>query len=384
MPFMRQGIFLGIGAVVCIMMHRLPCHMFKYFSALWPVIFVMLVITALSGGEVNGAARWLRFCGLTIQPSEFAKGILVTTVALLLSRCREGSGVNEHAMKYVLMATLPIAIFIFKDNISTAVFLCGVVYVMMFVAGVPTKQMLALMGVGVGILVLGIVTLKSFPSRVDDPFYKTSVGSMFKRMPTAKERVFGKSLVITEDPDSLELTDRNLQVVHARMALANNNHGLGRMPGNSVERDYLPQAFSDFIFAIIVEETGLWGSGFVLLLYLVLLFRAGVVARKCGHTFGAFLVMGLGVLLVGQALLNMVVAIGLGPVTGQTLPLISRGGTSTLITCAYFGMMQSIAWSGVRQNDSAGGPVETDVPETESVADVTPEPAEVAEPDVEE
>ncbi len=376
-PFIRQATILGIGAILCIVVHNAHCSMFKYVSATWPIIVLVLLLTAFTGGEVNGAARWFAIGGLSFQPSEFAKGILITTVALALSRCREGSGVNQQAIKYVAFFTLPIALLIFKENISTAVFLCGVIYVMMFVAGTPTKQMLTLLGVGVGLVLIGIIALKSFPDRVDDPFYKTGVGAMFKRMPTAKERIFGESLVITPDPKDLVVTDKNMQVVHARIAASNNNHGLGLMPGNSVERDYLPQAYSDFIFAIIIEETGLWGSGIVLLLYLVLLFRIGVMARKCGHNFGAFLVMGLGILLVGQALLNMMVAIGLGPVTGQTLPLISRGGTSTLITCAYFGVIQSVAWSGPSAAAAVPASASAEIPADSPEEAETPETSEI-------
>lgn len=346
-PFIRQASILGVGILVCIGVHYVPCSIFKYISAAWPFIVLILFITALSGSDINGASRWFEVGGLSFQPSEFAKGILIATVALALSRSREGTGVNSLAWKYVAFFSLPVVLLIFKENISTAAFLSLVIYIMMFVAGVPAKQMATITATGIGLVLLGVVSLKAFPDRQDDPFYKSSIGAMFKRMPTAKERVFGKSLIITENPDSLVVTDKNMQVVHARIAASNNNHGIGLMPGNSVERDYLPQAYSDFIFAIIIEETGLWGSGIVLLLYLVLLFRIGIMANKCGQNFAAFLGMGLGILLVGQALLNMFVAIGLGPVTGQTLPLISRGGTSTLITCAYFGILQSIAWSGV-------------------------------------
>lgn len=348
-PFLRQAVILGVGAVICISLHNVSCHLFKYVSATWPFVVLLLLLTAFTGGEVNGAARWFEIGGLSFQPSEFAKGVLITTVALALSRSREGDSVNHQAMKYVMFFTLPVVGLIFKENISTAVFLFGVIYVMMFVASVPKKQMLILTAIGVGLVVAGVVALKMFPERVDDPFYKSPVGSMFKRVPTAQQRIFGESLVITEDPNDLEVTDKNMQVVHGLIAVANNNHGIGRMPGNSVERDYLPQAYSDFIFAIIVEETGIWGTCIIVLLYLVLLFRIGVMANKCGQNFAAFLVMGLGILLVGQAFLNMFVALGVGPVTGQTLPLISRGGTATLITCAYFGVIQSVAWSGVKK-----------------------------------
>lgn len=352
-PFIRQGALLAVGLGICIGMHYVPCHLYRYISAGWPFIVILLAIMAFTGGDVNGAARWAKIGELTFQPSELAKGILVATVALVLTQCREGNGVNKQAWKFVAFFSLPIILLIFKENISTAVFLCGVVFIMMFVAGVPTRQMLIISATGVAAVVIGVASLKAFPSRVDDPFYKTTVGSVFKRVPTAKERIFGNSLVMTENPDSLVLTDKNMQVVHARIAVANNNHGLGLMPGNSVERDYLPQAYSDFIYAIIAEETGIWGASIVLLLYLVLLYRIGIIANNCGRDFAAFLVMGLGVLLVGQALLNMFVAVGLGPVTGQTLPLISRGGTSTFITSAYFGILQSVAWSGVKKKPEA-------------------------------
>lgn len=358
-PFVRQATILGAGVMICIALHHISCHVFKYVSAAWPIILLLLMLTAFTGGEVNGAARWFEIGGLSFQPSEFAKGILIATVALALSRSREGKNVNNQAIKYVMMFTLPIVALIFKDNISTAVFLFGVIYVMMYVASVPRKQMLILTAVCVGLVGLAVVSLKMFPERVDDPFYKSGIGSVFKRVPTAQQRIFGESLVITDDPDSLKITDKNMQVVHGMIAVANNNHGLGRMPGNSVERDYLPQAYSDFIFAIIVEETGIWGTFIVVMLYLVLLFRIGVMANKCGQNFAAFLVMGLGILLVGQAFLNMFVALGVGPVTGQTLPLISRGGTATLITCAYFGVIQSVAWSGVKKT----APEKTAAPE---------------------
>ena len=136
--------------------------------------------------------------------------------------------------------------------------------------------------------------------------------------------------------------DKDAQIAHANIAIASSNV-VGKMPGNSVQRDFLSQAFSDFIFAIIVEELGLVGGAFIVLLYLWLLMRAGKIARKCDKSFPAFLVMGIALLLVSQALLNMMVAVGLFPVTGQPLPLISKGGTSTLINCAYIGMILSVS-----------------------------------------
>lgn len=343
-PFIRQGVFLAIGTVICIGTHFVQCRRLTFISALWPIIVGLLLLTILMGDETNGASRWL----FGFQPSEFAKGILVATIALILSRCREGNGVSRMALRYVLAFTLPVVALIGKENVSTAVLISGVVYLMMFVAGIPRGQMIKLTLICAVLGGLGLLGAKALPTDSEAPFYQSAPGSFLKhRGPTIHNRVFGKSLVITPNPDSLVVSDKNMQVVHARIAVANNNHGLGLMPGNSVERDYLPQAYSDFIYAIIAEETGIWGASIVLLLYLVLLYRCGIIANRCGQDFPAFFVMGLGVLLIGQALLNMIVAVGLGPVTGQTLPLISRGGTSTLITCAYIGMIQSVAWSGL-------------------------------------
>lgn len=353
-PFMRQAAFLGVGVLICVMVHNIPYGAFRFLTLMWPVILLLLILAIALGSKTNDASRWVGIGSFSFQPSEMAKGILVATIALVLSRCRDENGIRKDAMRNVAIFTLPIALLIFKENISTAVFLCGVIYVMMFVAGVPAKQMTVLTLGGLIFVGVAVASLKVFPDKADAPFYQTTVGSYFRnRIPTAKERIFGKSLIITENPDSLVVNDKNMQVVHARIAVANNNHGIGRMPGNSVERDYLPQAYSDFIFAIIVEETGIWGGGIVVFLYLLLLARIGTIALKCRDRFAINLALGLGVLLVGQALLNMFVAVGIGPVTGQTLPLISRGGTSTLITCAYFGIILSISWSAVKTNKPA-------------------------------
>jgi cell division protein FtsW len=145
-----------------------------------------------------------------------------------------------------------------------------------------------------------------------------------------------------EDKDTLDLTGKDAQTAHAQIAIATSNV-VGKMPGNSVERDFLPQAYSDFIYAIIIEEMGIEGGVFVLMLYMFLLIRAGRIASHSERNFPAFLIMGLALMLVCQAILNMMVAVGLFPVTGQNLPLISRGGSSMLINCCYIGMMLSIS-----------------------------------------
>jgi cell division protein FtsW len=144
-------------------------------------------------------------------------------------------------------------------------------------------------------------------------------------------------------PEDFDL-DKDMQVAHANIAIVSSNI-IGKGPGNSVERDYLPQAFSDFIYAIIIEEMGIIGATLVVFLYIVLLYRSARIASRCENNFPAFLIMGLSLLLVIQAVFNMMVAVGLAPVTGQPLPLISKGGTSTIINCAYIGAILSVSRS---------------------------------------
>ena len=180
---------------------------------------------------------------------------------------------------------------------------------------------------------VGVVFLLAIPKDSDIPF--------LHRFDTWKSRIVNFTEK-EEVPAAKFDIDKDAQIAHARIAIATSNV-VGKAPGNSVQRDFLSQAFSDFIFAIIIEELGLVGGIFVVCLYIWLLVRAGRIAQKCERTFPAFLVMGIALMLVSQAILNMMVAVGLFPVTGQPLPLISKGGTSTLINCAYIGMILSVS-----------------------------------------
>lgn len=198
-----------------------------------------------------------------------------------------------------------------------------------------------------GILAMfGLFTLLNLPEDQNSGVYDVPG---LHRVYTWKQRIDRHSSDVVP-PDSFDL-DKNAQRAHANIAIASCNV-VGKMPGNSVERDFLSQAFSDFIYAIIIEEMGLWGAVLVVFLYIVLLFRAGRIASRCERSFPAFLAMGLALLLVTQAVLNMLVAVGLLPVTGQTLPLISRGGTSTIINSIYIGMILSVSRYARKTNET--------------------------------
>lgn len=340
-PFWRQAQFLGLGALVVICIHNIPCRWFKLVPLFFLVFtWLLLLITLFFGNDTNEAKRWLDIFGLSFQPSELAKGVVVTTVALILAAMQHEEGADRRAFKFVLIITFITCGLIVAENLSTAALLFAVVFIMMFVGRVSLVQMGKLLGacalfIGLFVAVIFLV----FPDNRDAEIYKTRP---FHRVLTWKDRISDhREATKVVSPKDLDF-DNDAQAIHANIAIASSG-GIGRMPGNSVERDFLSQAFSDFIFAIIIEEMGLWGAIIVVFLYLVLMFRAGRIASRCERNFPAFLIMGLALLLVFQAFTNMLVAVGILPVTGQPLPLISRGGTSTIITCAYFGMMLSVS-----------------------------------------
>lgn len=338
MPLLKQAVFLTVGCMCAVVVHRIPCRKFKVLPVFLglPILFLVM-FTTLYGSMTNGAARWLGLGIFQFQPSELAKGIVIISVALILARMQRERGADRKAFKYILIVTMAFDVFILPENLSTAALLFGVVFVMMWVGRVPYLQLGKLMGVCGILMIAGLFTLINLPDDQNSPVYDTPG---LHRVYTWKQRIdrHGSEVV---PPDSFDL-DKNAQRAHANIAIASCNV-VGKMPGNSVERDFLSQAFSDFIYAIIIEEMGLWGAVLVVFLYIVLLFRAGRIASRCERSFPAFLAMGLALLLVSQAMLNMLVAVGILPVTGQTLPLISRGGTSTVINSVYIGMILSVS-----------------------------------------
>lgn len=360
-PIRQHSTYLFLGFVVVYIAHLIPYRFYKTFPlVLVPVSICMLIWVLVKGVDVNDAARWMKVAGFTIQPSEFAKVGVVMGTAVILSRMQTEDGAAPQAMKWILWMTVVVCGLIAPENLSTAVLLFGVVFLMMYVGRIPMRQL------GKLVLVLG-AAVALFLSVVLFVPSKT-LGNIpgLNRLTTWQARIqrFGDSEAVPAA--QFRITDENFQETHATMAIASSNI-IGRGPGNSVERDYLPQAYSDFIFAIIIEELGLLGGAFVVLLYIILLIRAAKIAQKSRGYFPAFLVMGCALMLVAQAMLNMMVAVGLFPVTGQPLPLISRGGTSTLINCCYIGMILSVSYHTEKMTRdaqaAAAEQTEDDIPE---------------------
>lgn len=337
-PILRHAVFIIGGVGVILLIHNIP---YRYFSLLIFVLMgsiVLLILTPFIGTSVNGAERWISFMGITIQPSELAKISLMGTIAFLLSK---QNGQNDGLLfKWMIGLMVVVCAIIAMDNLSTAVLLFGVCYLLMFIGNVKLTRLLKVAGAAILAVILLVLLVNVLPASWSD-------SGPLNRLGTWENRIthFGASDNMPEE-EYYSVTDDNYQVAHAKIAIANGGV-VGVFPGNSTERDFLPQAYSDFIYAIIIEEMGLLGGLFVLLLYVIILIRAGMIARKTEKKFPKYLVLGSALMLSVQAFINMGVAVSLFPVTGQPLPLISRGGTSTLITCAYFGLILSADRFGI-------------------------------------
>ena len=362
-PIVYHTATILVGVLVAVITLNIPCRYFKLMTPFLLIITIFTLLWVLVAGEsINGANRVISIMHFTFQPSEIAKGTMVLITAQILSAMQRETGADRKAFKYIMLILIPTTFLIGIENLSTAALLFAVVVLMMFIGRVPMSQMGKLMGgiaVAVAIFLALVMTLggieeqRTKENQMTDAVSATSEkqvdkdaikgGGVFHRFATWRNRIlkhFGNEDVPAEEYK----IDENFQVGHANIAIASSGI-IGKGPGNSVERDYLPQAFSDFIYAIIIEEMGIIGAAFVVFLYIVLLYRAARIASRCENNFPAFLIMGLALLLVIQATFNMMVAVGLAPVTGQPLPLISKGGTSTIINCAYIGAILSVSRS---------------------------------------
>lgn len=360
-PILKHCGMLLVGTIITIITLNIPCRFFKILTPFLLVIsFVTLLWVLIMGQATNGAQRWVSFFGLQFQPSEIAKGTVILAVAQILSYMQTDKGADKRAFKYIMIVCGILVPLIFLENLSTAALILGVVFLMMFIGRVPGYLLGRLIAIAViGILfVIGLVMLLGNDKRVEANAegeqtaqvekVETGVfGKIFHRFDTWKNRIKNFSSDKEVDPKTFDW-DKDGQKGHAKIAIAS-SHIVGKGPGNSIERDWLPQAFSDFIYAIIIEELGIIGGAAVLFFYLVLLFRVGSIANNCERNFPAFLILGLALLLVTQAIFNMCVAVGIAPVTGQPLPLISKGGTSTLINCAYIGVILSVSRSAKKK-----------------------------------
>ena len=335
-------LFFGVGFMIVTM--NIKCKYFKIVTPFALVIsLVMLIAVLIVGQSTNGAQRWIGLFGIQFQPSEIAKGAVILAEAQILSAMQTIDGADRRAFKYILFVSLPIIFLIAMENLSTAALLFLTVIIMMFIGRVPKVQLGRLMGVDSEKMNMTeqVVEKKEAPG---------FMAKIFHRADTWKARIVDFMDHTELSPEEVDL-DKDAQKSHAKIAIASSNI-VGKGPGNSVERDFLSQAFSDFIYAIIIEEMGIVGAAVVCLLYIILLFRTASIANRCANAFPALLIMGIALLLVTQAMFNMAVAVGLAPVTGQPLPLISKGGTSTIVNCVYVGIILSVSYTAKRKDET--------------------------------
>lgn len=316
-------LFLGFGVMYGI--HKVPTHFFKGLSLIaLPIVLFLLVFVLAQGTSIGGAnaSRWIRIpvVGFGFQPSNLAAVVLMVYVARYLSKIRDVKVTFKESVLPLWMPVFFVVFLILPANFSTAAIIFSMVLMLCFLGGYPMKYLMGIVGTGALCLTLFVLLAKAapnlFPNRVD----------------TWMSRL--DSFANPED------TEANYQIEKAKIAIASGGL-VGKGAGKSVQKNFLPQSSSDFIYAIIVEEYGLMGGLALMFFYLFLLFRIVVVANGCNTIFSKLLVLGVGLPIVFQALINMAVAVELFPVTGQNLPLISSGGTSSWMTCLAIGIILS-------------------------------------------
>ena len=323
----KHFIHLSLGFTFMYIMQKIPYHYFRGISILMiPVVIVLLLYTLLQPSVIDSLTntnRWIKIplVGFTFQPSTLASVILMIYVSRYLAKIKD---VEISFSKTILPFWIPILtilLLILPANFSTTAILFSMIILLCFVGGYPLKYLLGVIISGILVLTIFILTVKAYP------------GIFPNRVDTWKSRI--------ENFVNKENSTQNYQIEKAKIAIATGGvKGLG--PGKSVQKNFLPQSSSDFIFAIIIEEYGLIGGLSILLAYTLFLLRIIIISNKSESVFGSLLVIGLGIPIVFQALINIGVSVELFPVTGQPLPLISSGGTSIWMTCIAIGIIQSV------------------------------------------
>lgn len=322
----KHAVLLILGFGILYIVHKIP---YRYFSGgsvlMLPIVFVLLLFTLTQGKTIGGAnaSRWINipFVGIGFQTSTLAGLVLMTYVARYLAKNKDKEINFKESLIYLWLPVAGILGLILPANFSTTAIIFTMILILTFIGGYPVKYLMYIIGIGILSLTLFVLAAKAFPD------------AMPNRVDTWISRVENFS-----DKNAEEA----YQVEKAKIAIATGGlTGLG--PGKSVQKNFLPQSSSDFIYAIIVEEFGMIGGIGVVVVYLFLLFRIIMVSKKAPTVFATLLVLAIGLPIIFRAMINIAVAINLLPVTGQTLPLISSGGTSIWMTCFAVGMILSVS-----------------------------------------
>ncbi|MCB0444807.1 MAG: FtsW/RodA/SpoVE family cell cycle protein [Gelidibacter sp.] len=343
--FVKHFMHLFLGFMIIYGVHRVPYRYFRGLSMVMiPIVLVLLIVTMLQGTTIDGAnaSRWIQIpiVGMSFQTSTLAAVVLMVYVARYLSKIQDKDITFKETILPLWLPVFFVLILILPANLSTTAIIFVMVMMLTFIGGYPIKYLAVILGTGLVALLLFVLAAKAFP----------------KLMPNRIDTWVSRVENFSNDED----TEADYQIEKAKIAIASGGiQGVG--PGKSVQKNFLPQSSSDFIFAIIVEEYGLIGGLFLLVMYCWLLFRIVIVSQKADTVFGKLVVLGVGLPIVFQAFINMAVAVELFPVTGQTLPLISSGGTSIWMTCLAIGIILSVSAKReemIKEEESMDNPLE--------------------------
>ncbi len=331
----KHAILLLAGFFIIYAVHKIPYNYFKRISVIaLPIMIVLLIITLMQGTQMRGAnaSRWLQipFVGFKFQTSVFAGLFLMTFVARYLDKNKDKEYTFKDSFVNLWLWVGAMLIFILPANFSTTAILFFMVSVLAFIGGYPLKYLAGIWGIALIVATFFILIVLAFPNLMPN------------RVSTWKSRI--------ENFSSSDKKEQ-YQVEKAKIAIASGRF-IGKGPGKSVQKNFLPQSTSDFIFAIIAEEYGLVGLIMIISSFLFLFLRVIITAKNAETTFGSLLIIGLGIPIIFQATINMGVAVNLFPVTGQTLPLVSNGGTSIWVTCISIGMILSVTANRKRNSEA--------------------------------
>lgn len=321
----KHGFLLLMGFAIMYGVHKIPTHFFRGLSLIGlPLVVLLLIFTLAQGSTIGGAnaARWIKipFTSIGFQPSTLAMVVLMVYVARYLSKIKDQSVRFSESIVPLWLPIFTVVALVFPANFSTAAIMFAMAMMLCFLGGYPFKYLAGIALTATVLVALFVVTAKAFPG-----LFPNRVDTWMSRIDTYS---------------SSEVTEADYQVERAKIAIATGGvFGLGA--GKSVMKNFLPQSSSDFIFAIIIEEYGLFGGFLILGIYLFMLIRIVVIANGSPTYFGKLLAVGVGLPIIFQAFINMGVAVSLLPVTGQTLPLISSGGTAIWMTCLALGIILS-------------------------------------------
>lgn len=342
MYLFKQLSFTMLGLVVVFFLHRMNYTVFtKVASILFLLSIPLLLYTLFFGTRINEGSRWIKLpvINLTLQTSDLAKLALFMYISRLLSRKQEVIKDFRTGFLPIVIPVLIICALIMPANLSNALLTGATSLLLMFIGRVSFKHIaLTILVALIPISIIVMIAVITHTNTAADVTGKKAIAEKMKSVGR-----FGTWVGRVQDFMYANDKDIPYQVQQANIAIANGNVFMGLGPGNSRQRNFLPQAYNDFIFSIIIEEYGLLGATFIVFVYLLFLFRCIRIFRRCPYAFGAFLALGLSFTLVIQALANMAVNVHLLPVTGVTLPLISMGGSSYLFTCASIGIILSVA-----------------------------------------